>query len=353
MKRILLIASRPLANDGLTKIEMDVIKYNKGTIEFEVACGFGFDNFYGKQLHEQQIKCHSLPLKKKVFAYMRAIYKLVKAEKYDGVYIHGNSAMMFMEAIPSKIAGERVITHCHNTKSDYPLVHYIAKPFFNMAVDIKIGCSSLASKWAYSGKNIITIINGVDINRFRYDEKKRIEVRKSLGWTENKIVGHIGRFSKQKNHKKLVEIFAEMYKKDQSMRLLLIGNGDLQHEIENYIQKLGVADEVCIINYTENPQDYMSAMDIMIIPSLFEGLCLVAIEAQANGLPVLIDQFFTVETSASDLVNGLELKDDNAVWAETAIDIMKNGRHDVSKQLIKEQMDKENMLKNIQDILVK
>ena len=69
MKRILLIASRPLANDGLTKIEMDVIAYNDGIIEFEVACGFGFDNIYGKQLYKKQIKCHSLPRKKNVFAY--------------------------------------------------------------------------------------------------------------------------------------------------------------------------------------------------------------------------------------------------------------------------------------------
>ena len=253
MKQILLIASRPLANDGLTKIEMDVIKYNKGIIDFEVACGFGFDNLYGDQLHKQQIKCHSLPQKKKAFEYMRAIYKLVKKEKYDAIYIHGNSAMMFMEAIPSKIAGARVITHCHNTKSDYPLIHYIAKPFFNMAVDTKIGCSLLASKWAYCGKNIITIVNGVEIDQFKYDEKKRLEVRKSLEWSENKIVGHIGRFSKQKNHKKLINIFSEMYKKDHSMRLLLIGDGDLKNEIENQIRNMKLENVVCIINQTEKP----------------------------------------------------------------------------------------------------
>ena len=353
MKQILLIASRPLANDGLTKIEMDVIKYNKGIIDFEVACGFGFDNLYGDQLHKQQIKCHSLPQKKKAFEYMRAIYKLVKKEKYDAIYIHGNSAMMFMEAIPSKIAGARVITHCHNTKSDYPLIHYIAKPFFNMAVDTKIGCSLLASKWAYCGKNIITIVNGVEIDQFKYDEKKRLEVRKSLEWSENKIVGHIGRFSKQKNHKKLINIFSEMYKKDHSMRLLLIGDGDLKNEIENQIRNMKLENVVCIINQTEKPQDYMAAMDIMIIPSLFEGLCLVALEAQANGLPVLIDNFFSPETKASNLVKQMDLRDENTVWAETAISLLEKGRHDVSKQLIEEKMDKEDMMKSIQDILVK
>ena len=94
-------------------------------------------------------------------------------------------------------------------------------------------------------------------------------------------------------------------------------------------------------------------MDIMIIPSLFEGLCLVALEAQANGLPVLIDNFFSPETKASNLVKQMDLRDENTVWAETAISLLEKGRHDVSKQLIEEKMDKEDMMKSIQDILVK
>lgn len=105
MDRILLVASTPLANDGLTKIEMDVLDYNKGVIQFEVACGFGFDNEYGDKLQNAGIVCRPLPHKRNVLAYMNTIYKLVKKEIYDSVYIHGNSAMMFMEAIPSKLAG--------------------------------------------------------------------------------------------------------------------------------------------------------------------------------------------------------------------------------------------------------
>jgi len=144
-----------------------------------------------------------------------------------------------------------------------------------------------------------------------------------------------------------------MYKKDHSMRLLLIGDGDLKNEIENQIRNMKLENVVCIINQTEKPQDYMAAMDIMIIPSLFEGLCLVALEAQANGLPVLIDNFFTPETKASNLVKQMDLRDENTVWAETAISLLEKGRHDVSKQLIEEKMDKEDMMKSIQDILVK
>ena len=93
-KKILLIASTPLANDGLTKIEMDVIQYNAETINFEIACGFGFDNQYGEKLKKEGIVCHELPNKRKVLSYMYAINKLVRKKSYDVVYIHGNSAIM-------------------------------------------------------------------------------------------------------------------------------------------------------------------------------------------------------------------------------------------------------------------
>lgn len=353
MKRILLIASTPLANDGLTQIEMDTIEFNQDVIQFEVACGFGFDNSYGKKLKDKDIICHILPHKRIVFAYMFAIFKLVKQKKYDSVYIHGNSAMMFMEAIPSKLAGTKVITHCHNTKSNYPLVHYMVKPVFNLAVDEKIGCSSWASKWAYCGKNIITIVNGVDIQKFKYNENKRYEMREKLSWEKCKVIGHIGRFSKQKNHKKLIQIFNEIYKNDHKARLLLIGDGELRKEINEQIRSLRLSDVVCMIKETDCPQDYMQAMDIMVVPSLFEGLCLVAIEAQANGLPVLIDNNFTPETVASDLVEVIELSETNGKWADMVEELIKLGRQDVTEQLLRKKMDKVDMMKRLQEVLLR
>lgn len=352
-KRILLIASRPLDNDGLTKIEMEIMQYNVGIIEFEVACGFGFDNSVGNTLKTNGIVCYELPNKKKVFLYMAAIQKLVKHGMFDAVYIHGNSAMMFFEALPCKMGGAKVITHCHSTRSDFPIIHHLVKPLFNMIVDEKIGCSLLASKWAYSGRNITTIVNGVDINQFRYDGKKRKEIRASLGWNMNKIVGHIGRFSKEKNHKKLLKIFSEMYKRDDKMRLLLIGDGELKEDINQQISDLGLEGVVSIICYTDCPQDYMQAMDVMVLPSLHEGLCLVAIEAQANGLPVLISSCFPNETQATNIVTRMDLSLPESLWAEKAAELMNQGRHDVVSQLYDKQMDKNDMMSKIQKILLR
>jgi len=295
-KRILLIASSPLANDGITKVVMAVIKAYCGSINFEVACCLGFNNRYGAELAAKKITCHTLPQKKKPLKYMSAIRKLVKQEKYDSVYIHGNSAMMFLESIPSKIAGAQVITHCHNTRSAYPVVHYLLKPFFNLSVDKKIGCSSLASRWAYCGKNVITIPNGVELDRFTFNAGVREKTKEGLEWTDQKIVGHIGRLDKQKNHARLINIFDKMRKMDDHVRLLLVGDGVLYDEIVNAIAIRHLTDYVKIIRNSSRLQDYMQAMDVMILPSLYEGLCLVALEAQANGLPVLVNCSLSPET---------------------------------------------------------
>lgn len=352
-KHILLLVSRPLANDGITKIEMDVIDFNKDIIVFDVACAFGFDNSYGEKLKKEGIKCFKLSPKKSVLSYINSIMKLVQAQKYDAVYIHGNSAMMFFDSLPAKMARTKVITHCHNTKSDYPIVHYIIKPFLNLTVDEKIGCSSLASKWAYCGKNIKTIVNGVDVDKFKFNEEIRQSVRSELDWREQKIVGHIGRFNYQKNHEKLIRIFKRIHKLDDSCRLLLIGSGELKEQIEEQIADLELENVVKIIDHTDVPQDYMQAMDIMIMPSRFEGLCLVTLEAQANGMPVLIDEFFTPESVATEQARTLGLEDSDDVWASKALNMIKEGRRDVTQQIKDKKMDYSDMMSSIRDELLR
>lgn len=351
-KKILIIATSPLANDGLTKIEIDIIQANKSVINFEIACGFGFENEYGKKLKEANIICHNLPAKKNVIAYMYSIKKLVKKNEYDSVYIHGNSAMMFFESFPSKIAGTRVITHCHNTRSDFPLIHYMIKPLFNMLVDEKIGCSSMACKWAYCGGRIKNIINGIDVNTFMFDESKRKSIRHSLEWDENLIIGHIGRFNRQKNHEKLINIFYEMLKISPKCRLLLIGDGELKFEIENKIKCLKLQDYVQIICYTDKPQNYLQAMDVVVMPSRFEGLCLVALEAQANGVPIVLSDKVAPETFSAKNAFCISLDKTDYEWAYVILKELDISRNRNTEYLQNTAYDKKNMMQQLRMVLL-
>jgi len=331
MKRILILATTPFMHDGLTKIIMDVYDYSKERVSFEFASSFYEENEYWSRLKLDQTPVHVLPRKRKVLEYMKGIYKIVRKGGYDGVYIHGNSAMMFLEAFPARLAGVKsIITHCHNTKSDFPLVHYIVKPFFNKIVTDKIACSELAGAWAYfSGYK--AVLNGIDIAEYRFDPQAREEYRRKLDWEKNFIIGHVGRFNKQKNHFFLIDIFREIYRLDQTARLLLIGEGELMEAVEQKVQDFGLSDAVCFLGVTDSVDKYMQAMDVFLLPSLFEGLGIVGIEAQASGLPLVVSDSVPKEVQVTKEAYRMPLKSPALNWAQKALSLKSCSREDTSE----------------------
>jgi len=352
MMKVLVLASRPLEHSGITKIEMDVVDYIGSSATLEVACSFGFDNEYGEILNKKKIKCIVLPQKKKTISYMRAIKKIIKDDAIDVVYINGNSAMMVFDALPSKIAGAKVVTHCHNTKTDFPIINYLAKPLFNLVVDKKIGVSKLASEWAYWGRNVTTIPNGVDLDRFKIDLKKRDDFRKQLGIDDKHVYGHIGNFNKQKNHERLLSIFSEILKKDCNAVLLLIGDGELKRHIIETAEQDGLSNNIIYQDFCNRPEDYYQVMDLIIMPSLHEGLCLAALEAQACGVPILVSDVFAEETFVVDNCRKLSLDENDEQWAELSISMINLARKDESEKFLEKKMDYESMMSRIVETII-
>ena len=314
-KKILILATCPFNNDGLTKVMLDIYMHFKEDIQFDFATSFSYENKIGDFLTKQNVAMYNLSEKKRIIKYMCSIRRLIKSNDYDAVYIHGNSAMMFFETISCVFRHTEIITHCHNTSSDYKLFHHILKPFFNLFVDKKIACSSLAADWAYTGKNIFIIPNGINSSKMKFSQTYREEIRKKLNLTNEVIVGHIGRFNKQKNHKKLVDIFAEFNKINKNSKLLLIGKGELLPEINNVIEEKNLKNDTIIIEETDCVEKYLSCMDVMVLPSLFEGLGIVALEAQANGLPLIISDRFPDEAKKLPFVTTISLDENSKLWA--------------------------------------
>ncbi len=343
-----MISTRPLEHSGLTKLELDIVDCFHKEIDFDFACGFGFQNEYGNKLQSAGIRCIDLAPKGQLLSYMKSIYQVVKSNNYDSVYIHGNSSMMILEALPSKMAGARVITHCHNSRPPRASIHYfVVKPFFNMLVDCKIGCSRKASEWAYCGKNIRTILNGIDTNQFYYNPVMRKSIRDEFDWVDSVVVGHIGAFNEQKNHSKLIDVFSEFVKRVPNARLLLIGTGELKNEVCKKIELLNLSDRVTLLDHVYNPYDYYQAMDIFIMPSLFEGLSLAALEAQSCGVPFLASDVMSDEVAVTPVYQTMSLSSSASEWADVAVSMLDNEREDMSSYFIEHNLDCKSMMKSI------
>ena len=363
-EKILLVLSRPLERSGITQIVMDLIAHSRDTIAFDVA-SFGYYFGYDEQLKKKGIRCYKLSEKKRVLSYMRDIYtsarsirpridiyRIVRSKGYHKVYIHGNSSLMTLEALPCKLAGAKVFTHCHNTNPHEACFKYFFfKPFFNCLTDCRIACSKEAGDWAYIGKRII-IHNGINISRFSYDKEVRAEIRKKLGLNEYCVVGHIGSFNKQKNHQRLISIFQEMIRIKPDVRLLLLGDGELKERIVSDIHQRGLSEYVTLMDHVDNPEDYLQAMDVVILPSLFEGFCLSALEAQVSGLPVIVSEAIPSAAYATDRCVRMNLKDSDREWARKAMEMLNTERKDHSESVAKKGYDSKRMTDSIQNILL-
>lgn len=239
--------------------------------------------------------------------------------------VHGH--VRSTAAIYLKIAKEHglvTIAHSHSTSNGSGFASIVKNamqlPIRNTA-DYLFACSDKAGLWLYGRKaikqsNYRVIPNGIDLDRFAFNKAKREEMRKRLGINEHEfVIGHIGRFSEPKNHKYLIDIFAEYYRNNPNSRLLMIGNGEKFESVKIRCEKLGIIGCVIMPGNCANTEDFYQAMDVFVFPSLWEGLPVAVVEAQASGLPCLISDVITREVNLTDLVSYLPLVN-KQIWLE-------------------------------------
>ena len=256
----------------------------------------------------------------KQFVCFNNLRKLIKKEKYDCVHIHADVAnKLLVSGLASKTAGvKKIILHSHaagvdgNHRKLKVFMHKGCRGLLKAIGTDYVACSDLAAHWMFPGvpEKYITIIkNGVDLDRFRYNEDSRQEVRRELGLKNEKLIGHVGRFAYQKNHEYLIDIFARLCGTRDDVRLLLVGEGELEQNIKDKVNNLGLQDKVIFYGTTDAPQKIFSAIDIFALPSNFEGLPIVGVEAQASGLPVVFSARITREAAILDNVRYIAIDD--------------------------------------------
>lgn len=274
-------------------------------------------------------------------AYEKEIIRLFKQNQYKIVHSHMNTLSVFSlwgakkAGIPNRIAHNHSTAGKGETKKN--IIKYALRPFAKIYPTKLCACSQYAGEWLY-GKNAEFQVfnNAIDLSRYSYDPQKAAAVRKELGLEDKLVVGHIGRFCYQKNHDFLIDIFNEIHKQRQEAVLLLIGEGELEQDIRNKVKKLGLTDSVRFMGKQKDTSRFYQAMDCFVLPSRYEGLGVVAIEAQACSVPVICLTAVPKDAKITSSVKFIGLDESSSNWADCVLDVIKtqvkrNEREEVRK----------------------
>lgn len=258
--------------------------------------------------------------------YIRFVKTQFQDNKYDIVHAE-MTTLNFIPLLIAKSVGVKIrISHAHSTSNQKEkfknFIKGILRPLSRCAANKFFACSEKAGRWFYGDKfyetgNVTIINNAIDLQRFKFSIEKRVELREKLGISPDTfVVGHVGRFCAQKNHPYLLSIFSELLKSKADSKLLLIGEGDGFEETKDLTTSMGLSNDVIFAGSQKNVADYYNVMDVFVLPSLYEGLPIVAVEAQTNGLPCFFSTEVTKEAGFLDTTIFLPLNVDASVWAD-------------------------------------
>ncbi len=240
----------------------------------------------------------------------------------------------------AKSLGRITISHSHTAQKSLS-ARKIIRFFFRRNIckytDYRFACSEDAGKWLYRGKGSFTVVrNGIETSKFRFSMENRIKTRKALGINDGEYaIAHVGRFVEEKNHKRLISIFKEITALNTASKLILIGEGPLRGEIEKEVERLNLKDKVLFLGARKDVNELLSGFDVFILPSLFEGLPVTLVEAEASGLPCVFSDSFSEEVRLiKPLIHPISLSSPDKVWAEKVLEVKPLEKREEASSLI-------------------
>lgn len=260
--------------------------------------------------------------------YKKLIEFFAEHKEYCAVHTHTHAEMGMVLKAAKKAGIKHRIAHSHNSREDLPSIFKLYKRITGIPIEQNanhfFACSQLAAKWLFTSKwkECEVLENAIELERFAFDVDVRKKLRESYGIEENdKVICHVGRFAEQKNHKRIIEILNEMIARDKSVKALLVGIGPLFEEMQDKAQ----SDNIRFLGNCDNVPEILCAGDMFLFPSLHEGLGIVLIEAQANGLKCVASDAVPPEADIGNgLLDRISLKENNAAWIEKIYQAFEN-----------------------------
>lgn len=282
-------------------VEAVVMNYyrniDKTKIQFDFICDNDSTNIPYQEIEQLGGKVILIPPYQHQKSYQKELQKILKQNNYKIIHSHINTMSVFPLYAAKKVGISIRIAHSHSTSNKVEwkknILKNILRPYSKIYATDYFCCSELAGKYLFGNKTynegkVFLLNNAIDLDKYKYNEKERNKQRKKLNINKDAIViGHIGRFVKQKNHSFLIDIFKKINELNNNTILILVGQGPLENEIKSKVKKLNLDNKVIFLGQLEETNNIYQAFDIFLLPSLYEGLGMVLIEAQVSGLPCI------------------------------------------------------------------
>lgn len=321
MERVLQVIGS-LNNGGSQAMIMNIYRnIDRTKVQFDFVIFHNEERFFAKEIENLGGKIYYIEEFK--FGNLISFYKkwrnfLKEHEEHRIVHGHVRSvAAIYLYA--AKKENRVAIAHSHNTSSGKgykAIIKNLLQVPIRYVADELMACSKQSGVWLYGRNKKFTVINNpVDCDKFSFNEENRTKLREELCLKGKKVLVHVGRFNVQKNHSFLIDIFNEYARINDDAILLLVGSGELENEIRIKVDKLGLADKVIFMGVRADVENILSASDLMLFPSLHEGLPVSLVEAQANGLPILASDTVTKEVNITGLIEYEALESDLKHWS--------------------------------------
>lgn len=255
-----------------------------------------------------------------------------KKNTYRTLHIHEVYLTFLFAPIAKKNGIDNVITHSHSTMYSDKKLKALRNRMLCIGLknhaDYYYACSIAAGKFLYGKRTfdkgkVNVINNAIDCKKYKFDINTRTYMRQKLELEGYLVIGNIGRFMEQKNHTFLLDVFSLIKQKQVKAKLLLVGDGDLFQNVKDKVDKLNLNNDVIFLGRRNDIPDLLCAMDVFLLPSLFEGLPVVGVEAQASGLPIVISDTITEEVCLFNY-KYLSLKKSPDYWAKEVLSIKKD-----------------------------
>lgn len=357
--RILHIVQRMEAG-GTQSFLMNLYRnIDRSKVQFDFLVEYEEKEFYDDEIISLGGKIYYTNFRKtlNLIKFKRTMSDILKDHpEYKIVHIHATAIGKICTDVARKCGVKTIIAHTHNNSAVKDWKYYpkilLRKLYTNGPTDF-FACSEDAGRYTFKNKKFTVIYNAIDIDKFLFNQEVRENFRKELNIEDKFVIGNIGRLHEQKNQSFLIDIFYEIQKNKDNAILLIIGKGPLENELKEKVSNLGINNKVYFLGNRKDVERIYQGMDVFVLPSLFEGLGIVAVEAQVSGLPVVASTGVAKEANITNNIQNIDLNDSIDTWKEAICKSNVESRNSVEKIVRNSKFDVKNNAKFLQEFYLK